>query len=216
MSTPASAAATWDRLAARYDRQERFELHAIDAALRLAGAAPDERLLDLATGTGLVLRRLAALPVRPREAIGADHSPAMLARAGTPAGCSTLIADARAVPLPDGWADVVTCAYLLQLLDAGERRAVLAEACRLLAPGPRSRLVVVTPWADERRPGGWLAARALLLAARLRPAAWGGLRPVDPSGELRAAGFAVRRRLVAPRLGYPSLVLLAQPAFSNS
>lgn len=214
-SRPTSApdpaqATTWDRLAARYGAQERLELRAIESALRLAAPAPEERLVDLGTGTGLLLRRLGALPARPRAAVGVDRSAGMLARAGPlPAGCSILRADARAVPLPDGWADVVTCAYVLHLLGEADRRELLGEARRLLRPGRGARLVVVTVWADERRPAGSLLARALRAAARLRPSAWAGLRPLDPSADLAAAGFAVTQRIVLPRRGYPSLVLAA-------
>ena len=204
--------ATWDRLARRYRRQERLERRAIDIALRLAAPAADERLLDIATGTGLVLRRLADRPARPREAIGVDSSAGMLARAGAlPPGCSTLQADARAIPLPDGWADVATCAYLLHLLDGTERAAVLGEARRLLRDDGTARLAVVTVWADERRAGGRLLAAAMRLAARARPRVWAGLRSLDPAADLRAVGFEVVRRAVVARGGYPSLVLLARP-----
>lgn len=201
----------------RYGSQEHCEARAIDAALRLAVRTPVDRLVDLATGTGLLLRRLAALPGRPAQAVGVDRSASMLARVGAlPAGWSVLRADARSVPLPDAHADVVTCAYLLQLLDAGERREVLGEARRLLRRDPRARLVVVTVWVDERRPLGRAMARALRAAARMRPRAWGGLRPLDPTAELEAIGFAVTHRVVLPRGGYPSLVLASTPSFRGS
>jgi len=204
----AASAATWDRHAARYGRQERWETAAIDAALRIAAPQPHERLVDLATGTGLVLRRLAAAPeeARPRQAIGVDRSAGMAATVGgLPPRWSVLEADARRVPLPDGCADVVTCAYLLHLLDAEARAAVLAEARRLLSPRASSRLVVVTVWSP--RP----AVRAALgLLARARPAACAALSPLDPSADLAHAGFAPTRRAVLPRRGYPSLVLGAR------
>jgi hypothetical protein len=97
------------------------------------------------------------------------------------------------------------------LLAPAQRRAVLGEARRLLRPGPSSRLVVVTPWADDRRPAGRLVRVALTHLARTRPLACGGLNPLDPSRDLAAAGFAVTRRLVRRRGGYPSLVLGARP-----
>jgi SAM-dependent methyltransferase len=212
-SSRGAAAATWDHLAARYHAQERFEAHAVDVALRLAAIAPGERLVDLGTGTAVVLRRLAAAPRRPLEAIGVDRSAGMLAHVGAlPHGWSTMCADARDVPLPDGWADVAICSYVLQVLDCAERGEVLAEARRLLRPGPASRLVVVTPWVDERRAWGRLVAGVLRRAASARPAAYAGLRPVDASADLAAAGFAVTRRVVLPRRGYPSLVAEARHA----
>ena len=202
-----TAAGTWDRLAARYGKQERWERAAIDAALRVAAPRADERLVDLGTGTGLLLRTLAArYDSRPREAVGIDHSPRMLAAVGTlPPGWSVRQADASAVPLPDGWADVVTCAYVLHVLTAPQRGALLAEARRLLAPGATSRLVVVTVWSDRA------AARAALrLLARGLGDAGVGLRPLEPSAELERAGFAPARRVRLPQHGYPSLVLLAK------
>ena len=153
-----------------------------------------------------MLRRLAGLPRPPREATGVDVSPAMLARGGElPAGWRTLRADARATDLPAGCADVVTCAYVLHLLTPADRAAVLAEARRLLSAEPHARLVIVTVHAQ--RPA---VAALLRAAARLGPR-WRGLRPLDPSAELREAGFCITRRALVPRRGYPSLVLVARP-----
>lgn len=214
MSGPGGAAArsTWDANASCYPAQERLEARAVGTALRLAAVAPGERLVDLATGTGLVLRALAKLPTRPAEAIGVDHSAAMLAQGGAlPAGWRTVQADARDVPLGDGSADVVTCAFLLHLLEPGERRAVLGEARRLLRDGGTPRLVVVTVWVDRRRPGGWIADLALRTAASARPARWGGLAPLDPTADLRAAGLRLTHRRTLRRGGYPSLVIRAVP-----
>lgn len=211
-SETAAAAATWDRLAARYGRQERWERAAIDEALRVAAPRSDERLVDLGTGTGLLLRRLAARhAARPREAIGVDRSPRMLTAAGDlPPGWTVMDADARAVPLPDGWADVVTCAYVLHLLGAEERAELLAEAWRLLAPRPASRLVVVTVWSDRVAVRG-----ALRLLQRGMRDAGTGLRPLDPTADLIRGGFALTQRVRLPRQGYPSLVLRAEHAASS-
>jgi SAM-dependent methyltransferase len=205
-SATAAAATTWNRNAGRYGAQGHWETTAVDAALRVAAPRSGERLVDLATGSGLVLRRLAGRPDRPREVVGVDRSPRMLAGVGElPPGWSTITADARSVPLPDGWADVVTCAYMLHLLDPPARAAVLAEARRLLAPRTSSRLVVVTVWAGTPFVRGGLG-----LLARTLPRAWGGLRPLDPSADLVAAGLAVTQRVVLARSGYPSLVLGAE------
>jgi len=78
----ASASGTWEANAARYAGQERFEARAIAAALRLADPGPQDRLVDLATGTGVVLQALARRGRRPAAAIGVDHSEAMLSQVG--------------------------------------------------------------------------------------------------------------------------------------
>ena len=209
----ANAEATWDGHAARYPSQEWLEARAISAALRIADPGPEDRLVDLATGTGAVLRALARRRRRPATAVGVDHSASMLSRVGgLPEGWRTLRSDACHVPLPDGETDVVTCSYLLQLLAMNERGWVLREARRLLGRTPRARLVVVTPWADRGTPGGRLVHGGLRGLARARPGSWGGLMPLDPTAELEAAGLAPTHRIFLPRGGYPSLVIRARPA----
>lgn len=201
----------WDAQAARYGHQEGLERRAIDAAVRLADVRATDAVVDLATGTGIVLRSLAAVASPPRAAIGVDRSSGMLAQVGPlPPGWSTHTADATATGLPAASADIVFCAYLLQLLQPAERLAVLIEARRLLRPDCGARLVLVTPWADRRRWAGRAVHHALSLAARARPASLGGLAPLDPTADLVAAGFACTRRVQLPRGGYPSLVLRAE------
>jgi ubiquinone/menaquinone biosynthesis C-methylase UbiE len=191
-----------------YDRQVVLERSALDAAVELAAPALDELVLDLATGTGALLRRLAQRVDRPRRAIGVDASRAMLSRAGPLAdGWELINADARRLPLDDASVDVVTCAYLLHLLDPEARRAVLGEIARVLTP--RGRVVVVTLGI----PGGVLGRSLLAPVQRglcRRLGAGSGWCALDPEAELAAAGLAVRRRRVCSR-GYTSLCLLAEP-----
>lgn len=209
----AAAERTWDALAAGYGRQERLELRAIGRALDLAG--PATSWVDLATGTGLVLRELACRPDRPAQATGVDRAEQMLDRVGElPRGWSVVRADATAVPLADASADVVSVAFLLHLLTGSERAAVLAEAHRLL--GPQGRLVTVTVWCDRRAPGGRLAHEAFTRLAAARPERFGGLHPLDPTGDLHSAGFDVGARVQVPRGGYPSLVLSSRRRTATS
>ena len=213
MGVAADSRPAWDRHAARYGAQEWLEARAISAALAIADPGPEDRLVDLAPGTEAVLRALARCTRRPAVAVGVDHSTRMLSRVGRlPEGWRTVLGDARRVPLPDGEADVVTCSYLLQLLATEDRRRVLREARRLLGLAPRARLVVVTPWAHRRTPGGRLVHAALQGLASARPARCGGLMPLDPMGEFEAAGLVPTHRIFLPRGGYPSLVIRAQPA----
>lgn len=201
----------WDDLADGYGAQERLERRAVATAVRLAGLTAADTLVDLATGTGIVLHAAAATTSPPQVGIGVDRAPRMLAGVGAlPAGWRTVAADARAVPVHDDAADVVTASFLLHLLDTADRAAVLAEARRLLRPAPSSRLVTVTVWTGAR-PGARAAGAVLGALAAARPATLGGLRPLDPTADLRAAGFVVERRAELPRGGYPALVLRARP-----
>ena len=183
-----------------YDWQLPLERAALATAVELAAPAESERLLDVATGTGGLLRELSLRPVQPAEVVGIDRSASMLSVAaahGLPAGWRLLVGDATRLTFPDGRFDVVTACYLLHLLNRGTRARAIAEIARVLRVG--GRFVTVT--VESRRP---VARAALTRLPRLS-----GLRPLDPAGELRAAGLEpLRARFV--RDGWPSLCVLAQ------
>jgi ubiquinone/menaquinone biosynthesis C-methylase UbiE len=190
-----------------YDSQLRLERRGLSAAIALAAPRSSDVMIDIGTGTGALLALLATRPHRPRRATGIDASAAMLAQACVlPDGWSLLCADARRLPLPDATVDLVTCAYLLHLLDETDRGAVLREIARVLAPGGRAALVTLLS------PRGWVGRSALaplqhgLCRAFGRPSGWCAL---NPSAEMPAAGLAIRRRTVCTR-GYASLCLLVE------
>lgn len=204
----ASAAPTWDALAARYGRQIRHELRAVWVAAELARVRAEDRVVDVATGSGLMLDVLRVRPDRPHRVLAVDRSAGMLARLGPlPPGWEAAQGDAVALPLADGSVDVATVSYLLQLLGDAERAAALAELHRVLVPG--GRVVTVTVHVPRRGLPSCLAARGLDALAFLSPASLGGLRTHDPRPELAAAGFTVVRA-AQRRHGYPSLVVLAR------
>ena len=199
---------TWDRVARLYDLQLRLERPALDRAVALAGVAADERLLDVATGTGGLLHRLADRPVRPTSVVGVDVSSAMLARARPlPDGWELVKADARGLPFEDATFDVVTAAYLFHTLDKQARGDILAE-CRRVLRGD-GRLVTVTVSRPRSRVGARLAGPIIWLARR-SSGALAGLRPLDPRSEIEAAGFTVERAAAVGGAGYPSLCVLAR------
>jgi ubiquinone/menaquinone biosynthesis C-methylase UbiE len=183
-----------------YDWQLPLERAALAAAVDLATPSESDRLLDVATGTGGLLRELSRRGPLPAEVVGVDRSTSMLAVAsakGLPAGWRLLESDAESLPFRDQWFDVVTACYLLHLLDREARARTIAELARVVLPGGR----VVTVTVESRRP----AARAALGRLPKRS----GLRPHDPSHELRAAGLEPQRAKFV-RDGWPSLCVLAQ------
>jgi demethylmenaquinone methyltransferase/2-methoxy-6-polyprenyl-1,4-benzoquinol methylase len=97
--------------------------------------APGARVLDVATGTGLVARELAR---RGARVVGLDQSEAMLreairrtARVGLEV--RFVLGRAERLPFPDGAFDAVTFTYLLRYVDDPE--ATVAELARVLRPG---------------------------------------------------------------------------------
>lgn len=171
-------------------------------ALRRAGLRPGEVLVDVGTGRGELLA--AAMQSGAARAIGVEYSPAAVALAhrtleAQGVEAEVVLADARAVPLPDGVADLVTLLDVVEHLTGDELARALREARRLLRPGGRivahtfpNRLVYDVTYRLQR------------LCVRGRRRRW----PADPRGELertmhvneqtrgslrralRAAGFA--------------------------
>jgi demethylmenaquinone methyltransferase/2-methoxy-6-polyprenyl-1,4-benzoquinol methylase len=100
--------------------------------IALAALRPDDRVLDLACGTGDLLFAAAG---RSRRAVGLDltHRMLQLARAKRPAAVVT--GDMLALPFPDASFTVVTTGYGLR--NVPDLRAAIAEIHRVLVPGGR-------------------------------------------------------------------------------
>jgi len=90
------------------------------------------RVLDVATGTGLVA---AELERRGFRVTGVDQSPEMLARAQArfDGRVELVEASADALPFPDGAFDHLTFTYLLRYVD--DPAATLRELARVVRPG---------------------------------------------------------------------------------
>jgi demethylmenaquinone methyltransferase/2-methoxy-6-polyprenyl-1,4-benzoquinol methylase len=96
------------------------------------------RLLDVASGTGdLALEIQDACP--DCEVIASDFCAEMLAHASSRGLEHTVVADALALPFPDGGFDVVTVAFGLR--NMADYPAALREMLRVLKPG--GRLVIL-------------------------------------------------------------------------
>jgi demethylmenaquinone methyltransferase/2-methoxy-6-polyprenyl-1,4-benzoquinol methylase len=96
-------------------------------------AGPDDRILDVATGTGAVAREL-----RRRSGctvVGLDQSPEMLAEARRRIGqgIELVCGEADKLPFPDASFDGLTFTYLLRYVD--DPAATLRELARVVRPG---------------------------------------------------------------------------------
>jgi demethylmenaquinone methyltransferase/2-methoxy-6-polyprenyl-1,4-benzoquinol methylase len=101
-------------------------------------AVPGSLVLDVASGTGLVARELAArrrvrvVALDPSEAMVTAGRPVTRA-AGLEAQVLPVLGRAEALPFPDESFDAVTFTYLLRYVDDPE--ATLRELARVLRPG---------------------------------------------------------------------------------
>jgi SAM-dependent methyltransferase len=213
--------------AAPYDR---FVDLCLEAAATHGTAV--RRVLVAACGTGNAALELAG---RGLEVAGFDLSPAMLAVAAAKphgrTGPRLMVGDLRAVPVRDGWADLVLAlnAGINYLLEPAEVLAALGHLGRTTTPGG---LVVVEPLSPRFVHEGWEPGRHLdrdglrldatyevsgdLVTERLR---WslGGVEETEcyrqrlyPDAELAALVEAAGLRLVERRPMWPAIP--AEPA----
>jgi SAM-dependent methyltransferase len=106
---------------------------------------PNTRALDVACGTGILTRRLAAVIGLDRSVTGLDMSPAMIAVARAAAESESLniewhVGRAEALPFADGSFDLVTCQQGLQF--TVDREAAARELYRVLTDGGRATVCV--------------------------------------------------------------------------
>ena len=99
---------------------------------------PGQRILDVATGTGMVARSLAQ---RGAIVTALDQSEAMLAvaRARGLAGVTLVQGEAERLPFADAAFDALTFTYLLRYVD--DPQATLSELARVVKPGGRIGMV---------------------------------------------------------------------------
>lgn len=109
--------------------------------VREIAAAPEDRILDVATGTGMVAIALARR--YGCSVVGLDQSPEMLAGARAKLDRDPRLAarielvrgEAESLPFADGEFDHLTFTYLLRYVD--DPGATLGELARVVGPGGR-------------------------------------------------------------------------------
>ncbi len=136
-------------LPSRYDRAGAIMSFGQDPRWRRAmidavDPGPGERILDVATGTGMVAFELAA---RGCEVVGLDQSEDMLAGARAKLAARPVLTDrvrfvtgqAEQLPFADGEFDALTFTYLLRYVD--DVGATMRELARVIRPGGRIGMV---------------------------------------------------------------------------
>ncbi len=159
--------------------------------LELAAIQPQDRVLEVAVGTGAALLAILKRVDKTNIVHGVDLSPRMLEktrRAVAEAGFTNVNlrqGDARSLPFDDNSFDVLFNSYMLDLIPLDDMPIVLGEFRRVLKNN--GRLVLVNMSKDR----GFTSWERLYRAtpARLVPFLYGGCRPVLMAKHTRAAGF---------------------------
>jgi ubiquinone/menaquinone biosynthesis C-methylase UbiE len=155
--------------AVQYEKHQVGELFAAwaDDLLKRAVLQPGERVLDVACGTGVVVRGAVKQVGESGSAAGIDLNAGMLAEAANHVPDGFQIdwrqADAVELPFADESFDVVLCQQSLQFFP--EKSAAVAEMHRVLTPGGR---VGVSVWQSLAR-NPFPKAQAEVLGRHLGP-----------------------------------------------
>jgi len=199
----------YDRMAAVYPLSTMFfHSRAHRCALEASGLRNGMRVLEVATGSGEMFRRL----VRANGSgatIGVDLSPNMAARTQrvarrkfpqASAHCQAV--DARQMPFKSESFDAVFCCYLLELLSGDDIVQTLREFRRVLRPGGKLTFVLI----GQNTP---MFNAAYKLGGRVAPAFWGRQVEHRVPELIQGARFRILADHGVRQGFYPSRVLVA-------
>ena len=198
----------YDRLAAVYPVSTLlFHSRAHRCALEAAGLRDGMKVLEVATGSGEMFRRLVRANARGAT-IGVDLSPNMAARTqrsarrkypAARADCQAV--DARHMPFRGGSFDAVFCCYLLELLSTEDIALTLREFRRVLKDRGSLALVLIGQ-------NTAMFNAVYRVAGKVAPAFWGRQverRVPDLASSLR---FQILEDRAVRQTFYPSRVLV--------
>jgi SAM-dependent methyltransferase len=163
-----------------------FEPYAVDLVDRLV-TRRIERVLEIAAGTGVVTRRLAAVLHQDVSIVATDLNQPMLDQAaaiGTVRPVEWRQADAMQLPFADGTFDAVVCQFGVMFFP--DRPKAFAETLRVLRPGG---VFIFNVW-DRIEENEF---------ADVVSTAVGSLFPVDPPHFLPRTPYGYHDRLVIER-----------------
>jgi ubiquinone/menaquinone biosynthesis C-methylase UbiE len=186
-----------------------FHSRAHRCALDVSGLRDGMRVLEVATGSGEMFRRLVAAN-RRGSTVGVDLSPNMAARTQraarrrfpeSAAHCQAV--DARSMPFRNETFDAVFCCYLLELLSAEDIVSTVGEFRRVLRDRGHLTLVLI----GQNTP---LFNGIYRVLGRLAPAFWGRQVEQRVPELIESVKFRIIRDSSVKQTLYPSRVLVAR------
>ena len=200
----------YDRLAAVYPVSTMlFHSRAHRCALGASGIRDGMKVLEVATGSGEMFRRLIRAN-RAGTTIGVDLSPNMAARTQRSARhrypdarthCQAV--DARHMPFRAESFDAVFCCYLLELLSAEDIVSTLGEFRRVLRDRGHLTLVLI-----GQNKASFNAVYHVL--GKVAPAFWGRQVEQRVPQLIESFRFEILRDEMVRQIFYPSRILVAK------
>jgi ubiquinone/menaquinone biosynthesis C-methylase UbiE len=200
----------YDRLSVIYPASTFFfHSKAHQCVLDMAGIRDGMKVLEVATGSGEMFRRL--VKANPQgHTVGVDLSPNMAAKTqrivrkafpGVSATCQAV--DARYLPFKDESFDSVVCCYLLELLGSDDIVSTLGEIQRVLRTKGTFALVLIGQNTE-------LFNMAYRVAGSVAPAFWGRQVEEGVPSLIRSLDFRITGDRTLRQGFYPSRVLTAR------
>ncbi|MGH7489714.1 MAG: class I SAM-dependent methyltransferase [Bryobacteraceae bacterium] len=199
----------YDRLADVYPVSSLlFHARAHKCALSHSGISDGMQVLEVATGSGEMFRRLVRAN-RNGATYGLDLSPRMAARTQRrvrrefpEASTHCKAVDVRYMPFRDESFDAVVCCYLLELLSIQDIERTIQEFGRVLRPSGVLTLILIGQNKEYFN-------RAYWFCTKVAPAFWG--RQVERSipALIESTGFAITTDRTVRQTFYPSRILTA-------
>jgi ubiquinone/menaquinone biosynthesis C-methylase UbiE len=186
-----------------------FHSRAHKEAIEVSGIRDGMRVLEVATGSGEMFRRL--VRANPNGCnVGLDLSPNMAARTqrivrrkfpATRTWCKAV--DARFMPFRDETFDAVVCCYLLELLSGDDIVVTLQEISRVLKPRGTFTLVLIGQNAE-------VFNRMYKVCGNIAPAFWGRQVEERIPDLIESLDFRIVKDRHVRQGFYPSRVLAAR------
>jgi ubiquinone/menaquinone biosynthesis C-methylase UbiE len=200
----------YDRLAVVYPLSTMFfHSRAHSEAVEMSGIRDGMKVLEVATGSGEMFRRLVRR--NPNGAtVGLDLSPNMAARTQSivrrefpRARTQCKAVDARYMPFRDNTFDAVMCCYLFELLAVDDIAITLQEIYRVLRPRGTFTLVLIGQNTDAFN-------HIYKVCGKVAPAFWGRQVEQRIPELIEAADFRITSERMVRQTFYPSKVLTAR------